>query len=139
MFKLLPFSFLLLLVFNFIAFAQETEKKERPRLIDFGASLRADYEKKQNEAKSLEPAIPGEEVIKIDTDLVVSDILVLNEKGFAVSNLTKDDFVVDEDQTPQAVETFSQGNDGGGSALNRFGYGLQRKPFAFYQNERCRR
>lgn len=112
MFKLLPFSFLLLLIFNFIAFAQETEKKERPRLIDFGASLRADYEKKQNEAKSLEPAIPGEEVIKIDTDLVVSDILVLNEKGFAVSNLSKDDFVVDEDQTPQAVETFSQGNDG---------------------------
>lgn len=113
MIKFLPFSLLFLLFYNFATPAQTIEEKKPPRIIDFGASLRANYQKKRREAENLKPLnSTEEEVIKIDTDLVITDILVVNEKGFAVSNLTKNDFIVDEDKTPQTVDTFSIGDGG---------------------------
>lgn len=111
--KFLPFSLIASLFFVYVTFSQSTSEKEKPKLIDFGASLRPDYIKKKDESQvSKAENSNADDVIKIDTDLVVTDVLVLNEKGFAVSGLTKDDFVVNEDSVQQKTDTFSQGDGG---------------------------
>ncbi len=83
---------------------------EQIRTKNFGSSLKK-YEKKkrrdsQDKKKSVEP---DEDEIYIETDLVVSDVLVTDQKGNIISDLKKDDFVVKEDGTPQTIEVFSRG------------------------------
>jgi len=52
----------------------------------------------------------GEEVIRVETSLVVCDFLVLDRRGRPVEGLTPDDFVVTEDGAPQQVGTFVLGD-----------------------------
>lgn len=112
--KLLLFNLVIFLVVGSIIFAQSPER-ERPHLIDFGASLRPGYIKKKAEPENSKPKTNDSEdndIIRVDTDLVVTDLLVVNDKGFAVNGLKKNDFIVSEDKTPQTIDTFSQGEGG---------------------------
>jgi VWFA-related protein len=90
---------------------------EKPTLKPFGSSLKDlkwDPEKQLPvESHPREPRQAGadDDVIRIDTDLVVSSVMVLDKQGKAVQGLTLDDFVITEDGQPQKVGHFSLGDD----------------------------
>jgi VWFA-related protein len=52
-----------------------------------------------------------EDVVRVDTSLVVCDVLVMDKQGEAVRGLTQDDFIVTEDDTQQKIASFSLGDD----------------------------
>jgi VWFA-related protein len=90
-------------------FSQTTEK-DRPKLKDFGSSLKRKKDQKTGN-KDLQKTKSDEDSIKIKTDLVVSDVLVLDEKGNFVKGLTKEDFVITENGERQEIQMFSLGDD----------------------------
>jgi len=100
-----------------IAFAQ-TPPREKPKLKNFGSSLKrlkwdtnanASVETKRRDAK---PAGGDEiDVVRVETSLVVCDVLIINERGQSVQGLTEKDFVLAEDGKPQEVGMFSSGDD----------------------------
>ncbi len=53
---------------------------------------------------------PGDETIRIDTDLVVLNATVTNERGRFVANLKQSDFSVYEDGVKQQLEYFNTGD-----------------------------
>ena len=85
--------------------------QEKPKLKEFGSSLRKFGKKEKENSKALKEQsdIDGEETIRIKTDLVVNDVLVVNQKGNVVLGLEQSDFVVTEDGVPQRVSMFSSG------------------------------
>ncbi|HEY6188546.1 MAG TPA: VWA domain-containing protein [Pyrinomonadaceae bacterium] len=50
---------------------------------------------------------PGEDVVRITTNLVQVDVTVLNSKGQPVNDLTAEDFAVTEDGRPQKITNLS--------------------------------
>jgi VWFA-related protein len=79
----------------------------------FGSSLEK-YEKKeqrdfQNKQKSDE--FDDSETIRINTDLVVNDVLVTDQNGKIITDLKKDDFIVTENAVAQKIEVFSLGEN----------------------------
>ena len=98
------------------SFAQSKPKK-RPKLKDFGSSLeRLRWDPIRQRAVEAKPrpiattADGDEDVIRIETNLVTSDILVVDRKGNLVENLTADDFLVTEDGETQQVVHFQKGD-----------------------------
>ncbi|MDT5272010.1 MAG: hypothetical protein QOH49_4196 [Acidobacteriota bacterium] len=97
------------------------QARERPKLKDFGNSLdrlkwdekkRASVETKSRKGKEQKRGQEDEEeVVRVETSLVVCDVLVLDPKGFAVRGLMREDFAISEDGRPQEVGTFSLGDD----------------------------
>lgn len=90
----------------------QSASPERKR--EFGSSLRRYEEKKkrrgsQNERKRDD--VGDEEVVRVETDLVVGDVLVTNRKGNLIIGLQKNDFTVTEDGVPQRIEMFSFGRN----------------------------
>lgn len=89
---------------------------EKPKLKHFGSSLdrlRWDKEKqvaveKTAPAKTREDT---EDVIRVETQLIATDVLVVDRQGQAVTGLTKDDFVIMEEGQPQPIGHFSLGSD----------------------------
>jgi VWFA-related protein len=83
--------------------------EEAPRLKNFGSSLKqnpkanADRKQKRSNADEVD-------IVRIDTDLVLCDVLVLDKQGRTIEGLSKDDFVIKEDDKPQEVGTFSLGD-----------------------------
>ena len=49
----------------------------------------------------------GHETIKVETNLVVSDVLVLNDKGNALIGLKSSDFIITDNGVPPASATNS--------------------------------
>jgi VWFA-related protein len=93
-----------LLVHN--AFAQE-----KPRLKDFGSSLKKDSKKKQAESRTNGTyGDNADDVIRVRTDLVVSDVMVVNDRGNAILGLDRGDFVISEDGHPQEIGSFALGD-----------------------------
>ncbi|HXG84844.1 MAG TPA: VWA domain-containing protein [Pyrinomonadaceae bacterium] len=93
----------------------QSNSREKSKKRELGSSLEK-FEKngkndskdgKQNNQKKNIPA--DEETIRVNTDLVVSDVLVVNEKGNPVIGLNQSDFTVKEDAKPQKIELFSFG------------------------------
>ncbi len=90
----------------------QTPPREKPKLKDFGSSLRKlKWDPQKNQAVSSgQPSTNGssgdDEVIRIETSLVVSDVLVLDKQGHPVRNLTPTDFTISEDGVPQQVGHF---------------------------------
>ena len=113
--RLLPvfvFGFLATIGFNFQIFSQTTERK-KPKIKNFGSSLKRTPQENLKHSKKKKESKNGvdEETIKIETNLVVFDFLVITAKGFPVKGLKKEDFVVTEDDQPQEIQTFTMGND----------------------------
>ncbi len=108
------FIAILFLAFVSYSFGQTpSSSPEKTRIRNFGSSLKK-YEKKQkrksnaqDEQKSDESPINDDETIRVQTDLVVSDILVTDQKSNVILGLKKDDFIVTEDNAPQTIEIFS--------------------------------
>jgi Ca-activated chloride channel family protein len=95
-------------------------RQERPRIKDddFGSSLkRLRWDEEKKAAVEAEPGKGAgktpdeEEVLSVQTSLVVCDVLVLDRQGRSVQGLTRDDFVVTEDGRPQQITTFALGDN----------------------------
>jgi len=107
------FTFILPLVM-LAAYAVEFSQ-DKPKLKDFGSSLK---KLKWDPTKKATTEIPTEnkgkvddDVIRVETRLVVADVLVLDGQGHPVGGLTQNDFVVTEDNQPQSITHFSLGDD----------------------------
>jgi VWFA-related protein len=93
----------------------QSSSQEKPKLKDFGSSLRKlkwDPEKKQaviNEQGSRDGT--DDDVVRIETSLVTSDVLVTDRQGRPIHNLGATDFEVSEDGVPQQVGHFVLGNN----------------------------
>jgi VWFA-related protein len=104
-------------LFCSFAFGQSSTRK-KPKLKDFGSSVkRLKWDPDRNAAvetrakKDKTNAAEQEDVVRVETSLVVSDVLVLDQRGQPVPGLTQNDFVVTEDGKPQQVGMFSRGDN----------------------------
>ena len=94
----------------------QTPPREKPKLKDFGSSLKKlkwDAEKNQavSSAQSSLDGSPDDDVIRIETSLVVSNVLVTDKQGRPQRNLKATDFLVSEDGAPQQVGLFTLGDN----------------------------
>lgn len=105
-----------LLIAFLLTFAQ-TPKPEKPKIKDFGSSLkRLKWDPSKKAAAEIRNEKTGEvvdDVIRVETRLVVADVLVLDSQGRSVAGLTQNDFIVTEDNQPQNIAHFSLGDDRG--------------------------
>jgi len=95
-----------------------SQSNEKPKLKDFGSSLkRLKWDPEKNAAvetrrKHKEPNnLNSEDVVRIETSLVVSDVVVLDRHGRPVTGLTANNFIVTEDRRHQRVGMFSLGDN----------------------------
>jgi VWFA-related protein len=93
----------------------------------FGQSL--NKYKQPLPAKAAQPT--DSETIKVNTELVVSDVLVVSPRGDLISNLKKDDFIVRDDGVPQEISVFSTPQESkiGRSIILVIGYGVLIQPY----------
>src|SRR6266567_3696528 len=94
-----------------------SQERERPKLKDFGSSLKQlKWDPERNAAVETKPKpatarTSEEDVVRVETSLVVCDVLVLDSRGQIVQGLTEKDFVLSEDGKPQQVDMFSLGDN----------------------------
>lgn len=92
------------------------QNEENPRIKNFGWSLKENPKKPEdkNEVKkedtNKENPTTDDDVIRVETNMVVSDILVFDKNGVSVKGLKKEDFVIFEDGNSQQIENFSLGD-----------------------------
>jgi len=95
----------------------QSETKERPTLKHFGSSLkRVKWDPVRQAAVEIKspqkrPEAETDDLVRVITDLVVCEVMVLDRQGRPVTGLTKDDFAVSEDGQSQEVVHFSLGSD----------------------------
>ena len=105
-----------LLLLTGSSFAQSPQKK-RPKLKDFGSSLkRLTWDPVKKTAVEIKQpgqssTVDEDDVVRIETNLVTCDILIVDRKGNLVENLTADDFSITEDGQPQQVGHFRRGDN----------------------------
>ncbi len=92
----------------------QTRQKPKPK--DFGSSLKKlkwDPEKNQavTDSTAGSNGSSDDDVVRIETSLVVCDVLVTDRQGRPLRNLKQTDFVVSEDGAPQQVGLFSLGDN----------------------------
>jgi len=90
--------------------------REKPKLKDFGSSLKKlKWDPQKNQVvTSAAPSRNGsndDDVVRIETSLVVSDVLVTDKQGRPQRNLKPTDFAISEDGVPQQVGLFTLGDD----------------------------
>jgi VWFA-related protein len=104
----------LLIIGLFTNSFSQSPPEEKPRLKDFGSSLRnMKWDPKKNEAVVNDPAAKNEsddDVVRIETSLVTSDVLVTDRQGHLVRGLNANDFVISEDGVPQQIGHFVLGD-----------------------------
>jgi VWFA-related protein len=103
--------FLLALMIFSLSFPAQTTERKKPKIKDFGSSLKRKKPPKTNQTASGKTENSDEDAIKINTNLVVLDCLVVDGKGNVVSGLKPEDFAVKEDNQPQQIELFSLGDN----------------------------
>src|SRR6185436_7535446 len=98
--------------------AQTPSPPKRKKVKNFGSSLkRLKWNPEKNaaelpsEKKNATSGDEEEDVIRIDTSLVSSDLLVVDQHEKIILGLTADDFSITEDGTPQTVTHFSTGDN----------------------------
>jgi len=79
-----------------------------PRGRKFGSSLALSPNERARRAE--ERAADEDDVVRVDTDLVVAAVLVLDGEGKIVTGLSKEDFVVKEDDGLQEVASVALGD-----------------------------
>ncbi len=94
------------------------QPKEKPRLKNFGSSLdQLKWNAETNAAvettrkEDRENNGNTDDVVRVETSLIVADVLVLDPQGRSVKGLTTKDFVLAEDGKPQSVGMFSLGDN----------------------------
>jgi VWFA-related protein len=92
------------------------QSREKPKLKDFGSSLRKlKWDPVKKEARETAPidqrTSSDVDVITIDTSLVACDVLVTDRQGRAIRNLKAGDFSISEDGVPQEVGHFFLGDN----------------------------
>lgn len=97
--------------------AAQSPNEPKPTLKEFGSSVkRLKWEPVKQAAVETSSAekqpVAAEDVIRIDIELVVCDVLVLDKQGHVVQDLTRDDFIVAEDGQAQQINHFSLGSEG---------------------------
>ncbi len=80
------------------------------RIKDFGKSLKK-YEKKGEKDVKDKNASNDRDAIRIETNLVVNDVLVVDQKGNAIADLRQHDFTITEDGVSQDIGLFSFGEN----------------------------
>jgi VWFA-related protein len=95
-------------------FAQ-TPPREKPKLKNFGSSLKKlKWDPQRNQAVTTAPASSNgtadDDVVRIETSLVVCDVLVTDKQGHPQRDLKATDFAISEDGAPQQVGLFALGN-----------------------------
>lgn len=105
------------LFFTFSAFGQTpsaapspSNSPEKPTLKNFGSSLKRTDNKAQDKTEDTTKTTTDEETIRVETNLVRIDALVLDQKGNAILGLKQEDFIVSENNVSQNIGTFSLGN-----------------------------
>ena len=97
------------------SFAQ-SPAREKPQLKDFGSSLRKlKWDPKKNEVvvsgRTNRNRSLDDDVVTIDTSLVICDVLVTDKQGRPVRDLKAADFAIREDGVPQQVGHFVLGDN----------------------------
>jgi VWFA-related protein len=92
------------------------QSREKPKLKDFGSSLKKlkwdpEQNKTSDTTNSDSKSETDDDVIRIETSLVASDLLVLDRQGRAVKGLVASDFTISDDGTPQQVGHFLLGSN----------------------------
>ena len=108
-------SVLLLTGVSGLALAQSTPR-EKPKLKDFGSSLKKlKWDPEKNEvvvrAQTNRDGNSDDDVVRIETSLVICDVLVTDKQGRPVRNLKADDFAISEDGVQQQVGHFVLGDN----------------------------
>ncbi|MDQ3254422.1 MAG: VWA domain-containing protein, partial [Acidobacteriota bacterium] len=90
--------------------------QDKPGLRDFGSSLKRNSNQQDKKSKNKKgksgDADADDDIVRVETTLVVSDVLVLDKQGRSIAGLKKEDFVVKEDNQQQEIGTFAL-DDGG--------------------------
>ena len=97
--------------------AQSFENENR-RTENFGASLdkiaarKTDKPKKDKTKSKIQNIAnaPDDDIIRVETTLIVNDVQVSDKQGNPVKNLKKEDFIIEEDDELQEIEVFSRGD-----------------------------
>ena len=97
------------------SFAQ-SPSREKPRLKDFGSSLKKlKWDPRKKEAvvndQASRTGSSDDDVIRIETSLVICDVLVMDRQGRPVRDLKATDFAIKEDGVPQQVGHFVLGDN----------------------------
>ena len=113
--KLQLLSILVILSLAGCLFAQ-SPAREKPKLTDFGSSLKKlKWDPQKNETvisgQTNRSGSPDEDVVRIETTLVICDVLVTDNQGRPVRNLKATDFAISEDSVPQEVGHFVLGDN----------------------------
>ena len=77
----------------------------------FVSAQSTDKEKNKTGNEKPKIEIDDDEVVRIDTTMVVNGVQVLDRKGRFVKNLKKQDFTITENNEPQTIESFALGDD----------------------------
>jgi Ca-activated chloride channel homolog len=88
--------------------AQDPSRPPEPKRSTEQQDARERKGDKRQGARADDQATPGEERIKIDTDLVNLDVTVIDQNNNPIANLKKEDFSVYEDQIKQTIENLSR-------------------------------
>ena len=111
------FQTILIALVTLSLLAQTQSPPKRKKLKDFGSSLRQlKWNAEKNAAVETSPAHQGAnsdelDVVRIETTLVSSDLLVVDQQGKSVTGLTASDFKIAEDGAPQTVGHFFNGDN----------------------------
>lgn len=101
-------TFSIFIISSLLVFAQTNDNSKHK---DFGSSLKKHKKDVKDNSKNNENKNADSESIRVETNLVVNDILVVNKSGNIVVGLKKEDFTVAEDGTAQEIEVFSSGEN----------------------------
>ncbi|PWT90913.1 MAG: hypothetical protein C5B55_08965 [Blastocatellia bacterium] len=96
----------------------QTPEADKPKLKNFGSSLdQLQWDARRNEAVEVGPGrirtkkMSDDDVVRIETTLVINDVLVVSAQGQTITGLTERDFLVTEDGEPQKVGVFALGDN----------------------------
>lgn len=109
-------GFITILILTLLTASLAQSSRKRQKIKDFGSSLKRlkwDPEKKAGIDSTNGPfqEVSEGDVIRIDTSLVSSELLVVDKQGNPITGLTADDFVITEDGVPQKVGHFLRGDN----------------------------
>jgi len=102
-----------LILLGTILFVGATLMSAQPQEREFGWSLTvesADRKKADRQPPKRQRSVADPDEIRVETDLVLSDLLVQDKNGVPVHGLRATDFEISESGSPQAIDVFAYGD-----------------------------